>query len=141
MGQAHVKAVSITHRDVRLDNTNPPQKIIGAVFVIGQGPLQQFYRCSCVCLLFLLGSITSSIDLLCICIAQHCKYCIVFGRRSYSTPLASESGTSVRLHHRRAPPLWSRNISPGRWLQALHHNRRVARRIPPRHSNAGNAER
>lgn len=37
IGQAHGKAVSITHRDVRLE-TSHPQKIIGAVVVIGQGP-------------------------------------------------------------------------------------------------------
>ena len=41
--------------------------------MIGQGPLQQCYRYSCVCLLFFLGSNTSSIDILCIGIAQHCK--------------------------------------------------------------------
>jgi hypothetical protein len=72
IGQAPVSAVSVTHRDVTFE-TNPPQKIIGAVIVIGQGPLQQFYRCSCVCLLFLLGSNTSSTYILCIGIAQHCK--------------------------------------------------------------------
>jgi hypothetical protein len=46
-GQARDKAASITHRDVRLE-TDPPQKIIGALNVTGQGALHQFYRCSSV---------------------------------------------------------------------------------------------